>query len=140
MSSHNTKSHKSDGFDDLTIPEMKRPDQINGQNNETNSSTPVPTTTVSSTSILEMDDDLTVKEKKNVDGESNKRKFSISLSKREIEEDLYSFTGKRHLRCKKRRGKTTKKDLDDFFPGSSLDGNDVESLPKRYDSESASYH
>lgn len=89
--------------DDLTIFEMKRHDQINEKNNQTESSTPV-AITKSTSMIPTKDEDFKVKKHKNVD-EQNPPKFSISISKSEIEEDLYAITGKRNLRCRNKRDK-----------------------------------
>ncbi|XP_074564161.1 uncharacterized protein LOC141820693 [Curcuma longa] len=47
-------------------------------------------------------------------------KFSISLTKEEIDEDLYSITGSRARRRPRRRPRTVQKLLDSLFPGSCL--------------------
>lgn len=66
------------------------------------------------------------KEKKAVrlrseDQERPKRlKFSLSLTKEEIDEDLYSMTGSRARRRPRRRPRAVQKQLDSLFPGSWL--------------------
>ncbi|KAL2478004.1 Uncharacterized protein Fot_47018 [Forsythia ovata] len=52
--------------------------------------------------------------------EKRKLSFEISLSQREIEEDIYSLTGSRPNRRPKKRAKNVQKQLDDVFPGSWL--------------------
>ncbi|KAM3322102.1 hypothetical protein P3S67_003253 [Capsicum chacoense] len=51
-----------------------------------------------------------------------KRKLWISLSKEEIEEDVYSMTRSRPTRRPKKRSKTVQKQLDNAFPGLYLVG------------------
>ncbi|XP_009792874.1 uncharacterized protein LOC107805966 [Nicotiana tabacum] len=51
-----------------------------------------------------------------------KKKLWISLSREEIEEDVYSMTGSRPARRPKRRSKTIQKQLDNVFPGMYLVG------------------
>ncbi|XP_060207389.1 uncharacterized protein LOC132635144 [Lycium barbarum] len=51
-----------------------------------------------------------------------KRKLWISLSKEEIEEDVYSMTGSRPSRRPKKRSKIVQKQLDSTFPGLYLVG------------------
>ncbi|KAF3654650.1 putative E3 ubiquitin-protein ligase HOS1-like [Capsicum annuum] len=51
-----------------------------------------------------------------------KRKLWISLSKEEIEEDVYSMTGSRPARRPKKRSKAVQKQLDNAFPGLYLVG------------------
>ncbi|KAL6985941.1 hypothetical protein U1Q18_019315 [Sarracenia purpurea var. burkii] len=46
-----------------------------------------------------------------------KRKFWISLSREEIEEDVYAMTGSKPARRPKKRPKTVQKQLDNLFPG-----------------------
>ncbi|KAK4364457.1 hypothetical protein RND71_015815 [Anisodus tanguticus] len=62
----------------------------------------------------------------NLDGRggvgSGKRKLWISLSKEEIEEDVYSMTGSRPSRRPKKRSKIVQKQLDNAFPGLYLVG------------------
>lgn len=55
-------------------------------------------------------------------GKKGKRKLWISLSKEEIEEDVYSMTGSRPSRRPKKRSKTIQKQLDNAFPGLYLVG------------------
>lgn len=55
-------------------------------------------------------------------GKKGKRKLWISLSKEEIEEDVYSMTGSRPARRPKKRSKTIQKQLDSVFPGLYLVG------------------
>ncbi|XP_075507062.1 uncharacterized protein LOC142543591 [Primulina tabacum] len=51
-------------------------------------------------------------------GEKRKReKFSVALSKREIEEDFLTFTGHKPLRRPKKRAKNVLRQLDTLFPG-----------------------
>ncbi|KAG6488094.1 uncharacterized protein LOC122012895 [Zingiber officinale] len=55
------------------------------------------------------------------DQEQPKRlKFSVSLTKEEIDEDLYSMTGSRARRRPRRRPRAIQKQLDSLFPGSWL--------------------
>ncbi|OIT02073.1 PREDICTED: uncharacterized protein LOC109226871 [Nicotiana attenuata] len=51
-----------------------------------------------------------------------KKKLWISLSREEIEEDVYSMTGSRPARRPKKRSKTIQKQLDNVFPGMYLVG------------------
>ncbi|CAN4127660.1 unnamed protein product [Withania somnifera] len=55
-------------------------------------------------------------------GKKGKRKLWISLSREEIEEDVYSMTGSRPARRPKKRSKTIQKQLDNAFPGLYLVG------------------
>lgn len=56
--------------------------------------------------------------KANVDSKEEKKlKFSISLTKAEIEEDIYAMTGSKPSRKPKKRSKTVQKQLDNLFPG-----------------------
>ncbi|KAI3501046.1 hypothetical protein L1887_28903 [Cichorium endivia] len=55
--------------------------------------------------------------------EDNKnRKLWISLSKEEIEEDVYALTGSKPARRPKKRNKTVQKQVDNLFPGVYLVG------------------
>ncbi|KAJ8455988.1 hypothetical protein OPV22_026709 [Ensete ventricosum] len=55
------------------------------------------------------------------DAERRERpKFSISLAREEIEEDIYSMTGCRPPRRPRKRAKVIQKQLDSLFPGSWL--------------------
>lgn len=56
-----------------------------------------------------------------------KRKLWISLSKDEIEEDVYSLTGSRPSRRPKKRPRTLQKQLDNVFPGLYLVGLSIDS-------------
>ncbi|XP_027084052.1 uncharacterized protein [Coffea arabica] len=56
-----------------------------------------------------------------------KRKLWISLSKEEIEEDVYSLTGSRPSRRPKKRPRTVQKQLDNVFPGLYLVGLSIDS-------------
>ncbi|EPS70235.1 hypothetical protein M569_04525, partial [Genlisea aurea] len=47
-------------------------------------------------------------------------KFSVSLSKREIEEDFFAMDGRRPSRRPKKRSKTVQKQIETLFPGSWL--------------------
>ncbi|KAJ0482910.1 hypothetical protein HanIR_Chr13g0659141 [Helianthus annuus] len=51
-----------------------------------------------------------------------KRRLWISLSKDEIEEDVYAFTGSRPVRRPKKRNRTAQKHVDNVFPGLYLVG------------------
>ncbi|KAK9068027.1 hypothetical protein SSX86_012138 [Deinandra increscens subsp. villosa] len=51
-----------------------------------------------------------------------KRRLWISLSKEEIEEDVYAFTGSRPARRPKKRNRTAQKQVDNVFPGLYLVG------------------
>lgn len=48
------------------------------------------------------------------------QKFSLSLSKHEIEEDVFALTGSRPRRRPKKRPRIVQRQLDGIFPGSSL--------------------
>ncbi|KAK1408894.1 hypothetical protein QVD17_41026 [Tagetes erecta] len=48
---------------------------------------------------------------------SKKHKFSISLAREEIEEDIFSITGAKPNRRPKKRSRTVQKQLDTLFPG-----------------------
>ncbi|GER32787.1 hypothetical protein STAS_08879 [Striga asiatica] len=50
-------------------------------------------------------------------GERERTKFSVALSKREIEEDFFSIAGHRPPRRPKKRPRTVQKQLDTLFPG-----------------------
>ncbi|KAH0449733.1 hypothetical protein IEQ34_020425 [Dendrobium chrysotoxum] len=52
-----------------------------------------------------------------VDKNDRRRKFSISLSRKEIEEDFYIFTGRKPNPKPKKRPKAIQKQLDALFPG-----------------------
>lgn len=52
---------------------------------------------------------------------SKKQKFSIPLSRGEIEEDLFLLTGSKPSRRPKKRPRTIQKQLDNLFPGLWLD-------------------
>lgn len=56
-----------------------------------------------------------------------KRRLWISLSKEEIEEDIYSFTGYRPTRRPKKRPRNVQKQIDNVFPGLYLVGLSAES-------------
>ncbi|URD93340.1 hypothetical protein MUK42_00318 [Musa troglodytarum] len=47
-------------------------------------------------------------------------KFSISLTREEIEEDIYAVTGRRARRRPRKRARVVQKQLDSLFPGSWL--------------------
>ncbi|KAL0924212.1 hypothetical protein M5K25_005026 [Dendrobium thyrsiflorum] len=49
-----------------------------------------------------------------------KQRFSISLSREEIEEDIFAFTGSRPRRRPKKRPRNVQWQLDALFPGFSL--------------------
>ncbi|KAI7756879.1 hypothetical protein M8C21_029081, partial [Ambrosia artemisiifolia] len=51
-----------------------------------------------------------------------KKRLWISLSKEEIEEDVYAFTGSKPVRRPKKRNKTAQKHVDNVFPGLYLVG------------------
>ncbi|KAI3804378.1 hypothetical protein L1987_25868 [Smallanthus sonchifolius] len=59
--------------------------------------------------------------------EKKKRRLWISLSKEEIEEDIYAFTGSRPSRRPKKRNKIAQKHLDNVFPGLYLVGASADS-------------
>ncbi|XP_065857755.1 uncharacterized protein [Euphorbia lathyris] len=56
-----------------------------------------------------------------------KRKFWISLSREEIEEDIFSMTGSRPARRPKKRPKNVQKAVDNVFPGLWLVGTTADS-------------
>lgn len=66
-------------------------------------------------------DEEKVKEKEE-DQMKKKRRLWISLSKEEIEEDVYAFTGSRPARRPKKRNRTAQKQVDNVFPGLYLVG------------------
>ncbi|XP_076941654.1 uncharacterized protein LOC143611311, partial [Bidens hawaiensis] len=51
-----------------------------------------------------------------------RKELWISLSKEEIEEDVYAFTGSRPARRPKKRNRTVQKQVDNLFPGLYLVG------------------
>lgn len=53
----------------------------------------------------------------NVMTSSKKQKFSIALSRDEIEEDIFSLTGSKPSRRPKKRPRTVQRQLDTLFPG-----------------------
>ncbi|PKA63540.1 hypothetical protein AXF42_Ash005435 [Apostasia shenzhenica] len=53
-------------------------------------------------------------------GMDQRPKFSISLSRKEIEEDFIAFTGKKPPRRPQRRPRNVQRQLDKLFPGSLL--------------------
>lgn len=61
-----------------------------------------------------------------VEGENvekkEKHKFSIPLTKEEIEEDFFAWTGSKPSRRPKKRNKTVQKHVDNAFPGLWLAG------------------
>ncbi|KAK6935143.1 Protein of unknown function DUF1639, partial [Dillenia turbinata] len=57
-----------------------------------------------------------------VEKKKEKRKFWISLSKEEIEEDIFIMTGSKPARRPKKRPKSVQKQLDSVFPGLWLVG------------------
>ncbi|KAG9136458.1 hypothetical protein Leryth_025194 [Lithospermum erythrorhizon] len=59
---------------------------------------------------IKLGSDVNVKKEKKV-------KFSISLTREEIEEDVFSLTGSKPTRRPKKRAKTVQKQLDNLFPG-----------------------
>ncbi|KAL3499645.1 hypothetical protein ACH5RR_038738, partial [Cinchona calisaya] len=59
--------------------------------------------------------------------DKKKRKIWISLTKEEIEEDVYSLTGSRPSRRPKKRPRNLQKHLDNVFPGLYLVGMSVDS-------------
>lgn len=115
MSSTNSKSHQLCTLGDLAISAIKEHDEIQGQESVTEASTPIEKSK-SSSRVLEKSEKSKAnkykKLKQEVSVESNQQKLSISLTKREIEEDLYGLTGKRLLRGKSKMDKKVKKDLD----------------------------
>lgn len=50
-------------------------------------------------------------------GTSKKQKFSIALSRHEIEEDIFTWTGSKPSRRPKKRPRTVQRQLDTLFPG-----------------------
>lgn len=58
----------------------------------------------------------------NHDQMMKKRRLWISLSKEEIEEDVYAFTGSKPARRPKKRSKSAQKQVDNCFPGLYLVG------------------
>ncbi|XP_076961153.1 uncharacterized protein LOC143637712 [Bidens hawaiensis] len=68
----------------------------------------------------EKDDAANRKKKKKM--KKKKKELWISLSKQEIEEDVYAFTGSRPARRPKKRNRTLQKQLDNVFPGLYLVG------------------
>lgn len=64
----------------------------------------------------------TAEEVENDEDQRKKRRLWISLSKEEIEEDVYAFTGSRPARRPKKRNRTAQKQVDNVFPGLYLVG------------------
>ncbi|XP_074326497.1 uncharacterized protein LOC141664442 [Apium graveolens] len=64
---------------------------------------------------------------KHVRREKKKKKLSISLTKDEIEEDLYSMTGTLPSKRPKKRNRAVQKLVDKVFPGSRLAGTSADS-------------
>ncbi|KAK9059189.1 hypothetical protein SSX86_021808 [Deinandra increscens subsp. villosa] len=62
------------------------------------------------------------REENEEDRGTKKRRLWISLSKDEIEEDIYAFTGSRPSRRPKKRSKIAQKQVDNVFPGLYLAG------------------
>ncbi|XP_052192121.1 uncharacterized protein LOC127801231 [Diospyros lotus] len=56
-----------------------------------------------------------------VEKKEKRRKFSVSLSRQEIEEDFFAITGSKPTRKPKKRTRTIQKQLDYLFPGLWLD-------------------
>ena len=115
MSSTNSKSHQLCTLGDSAISDTKENDQIQGQESVTKESTPIEKSK-SSSRVLEKSERSKAnkykKLKQEISVESNQQRLSISLTKQEIEEDLYGLTGKRLLRGKSKMDKKVKKDLD----------------------------
>ncbi|KAF8412950.1 hypothetical protein HHK36_000922 [Tetracentron sinense] len=61
-------------------------------------------------------------------GKRDKRRFSISLSREEIEEDIFVMTGSKASRRPRKRAKIIQKQLDKGFPGLCLDGLSLDSF------------
>ncbi|CAH9093078.1 unnamed protein product [Cuscuta epithymum] len=66
-----------------------------------------------SPSSIRPDAELNSPEKK----KEKKRRFSIALSKEEIEEDIFALTGMKPAKRPKKRTKSVQKQLDTLFPG-----------------------
>ncbi|XP_071690596.1 uncharacterized protein [Rutidosis leptorrhynchoides] len=58
----------------------------------------------------------------NDDQRMKKQRLWVSLSKEEIEEDIYAFTGSKPARRPKKRSKIAQKQVDNCFPGLYLAG------------------
>ncbi|GMI66955.1 hypothetical protein like AT3G60410 [Hibiscus trionum] len=58
-----------------------------------------------------------ITEPKPAENKEKKRKFSISLSREEIDEDIFAMTGSKASRRPKKRAKNVQKQLDCVFPG-----------------------
>ncbi|GKB71454.1 hypothetical protein Tco_0932866 [Tanacetum coccineum] len=119
MSLTNSKSNQLCTLGDLDISDIKEHDEIQGPESVTKASTPIEKSK-SSSRVFEKSEKSKAnkykKIKKEVSGESDQQRLSISLTKREIEEDLYGLTGKRLLRGKSKMDKKVKTDMDDREP------------------------
>ncbi|CAL9132305.1 unnamed protein product [Musa textilis] len=62
----------------------------------------------------------TVRLRLEASGRRERPKFSISLTREEIEEDIYALTARRARRRPRRRPRAVQKQLESLFPGSSL--------------------
>ncbi|MBA0553520.1 hypothetical protein Golob_012697, partial [Gossypium lobatum] len=56
-------------------------------------------------------------ESKPAEKKAKKQKFSISLTREEIDEDIFAMTGSKASRRPKKRAKNVQKQLDCVFPG-----------------------
>ncbi|XP_047319589.1 uncharacterized protein LOC124923667 [Impatiens glandulifera] len=65
-------------------------------------------------------DDDEKKERKDEKKQKGKKRFSISLSHSEIEEDFMAIVGRRPPKRPKKRSKIVQNELDDLFPGLGL--------------------
>ncbi|KAI0491624.1 hypothetical protein KFK09_025884 [Dendrobium nobile] len=74
--------------------------------------------------------DRNVRLRSEVEEKKEPKKFSISLSKEEIEEDIFALTGSRPRRRPKKRPRNVQRLLDALFPGLSL--SDISITPELY--------
>ncbi|KAL4565686.1 hypothetical protein LXL04_029789 [Taraxacum kok-saghyz] len=77
---------------------------------------------VASATSAAADEEKMKEKEKEEDQMKKKRRLWISLSKEEIEEDVYAFTGSRPARRPKKRNRTAQKQVDNVFPGLYLVG------------------
>nr|GEY31033.1 hypothetical protein [Tanacetum cinerariifolium] len=135
-SSQISECHKLYDFADLALSsEMKISNDIQQPNSTgTNTSTFFEKSSPLTSKVPNKDANSNMSKKKAILPEGyvvqpKYHKFSITLSKEEIEEDLLAITGKRPRRFSKRVDTRVKTNIDELHPGgSSLDGHTAETL------------
>ncbi|PWA70728.1 hypothetical protein CTI12_AA279720 [Artemisia annua] len=76
--------------------------------------------TKSATPIGECGDKKTMRPRRNLDKKEERPRFSLTLSRKEIEDDFIAMTGKKPPRKPKRRSKAAQAQINGLFPGSML--------------------